>query len=150
MQIEIAVLIIFSVWLLIVSFALFNLTRFFRKLTKGISDADFKKILNNVLLTQDKNTRGLNEVKKQIEDIERQGTFHIQKIGLVRFNPFKDTGGDQSFSVAILDANLTGILITALHTRERTRFYSKLIVKGKSELGLSEEEEKALNRAQKS
>ncbi len=150
MQIEIAALIIFSVWLLIVSFVLFNLTRFLRKLTKGVSEGDIKKVLSEILITQDKNTRGLAEVKKQVEDIERQGTFHIQKIGLVRFNPFKDTGGDQSFSVAILDANLNGILITALHTRERTRLYSKLIVKGKSEFELSQEEGKALSRAQKS
>ena len=63
---------------------------------------------------------------------------------MVRFNPFSEMGGDHSFSVALLDGHDTGIIITGLHTRERTRVYIKPVNKGKSEYDLSKEELKAL------
>ena len=58
-------------------------------------------------------------------------------------------GGDHSFSVALLNGKGTGIIITGLHTRERTRVYVKDIKQGKSEVELSQEEKKALRLAQK-
>lgn len=76
---------------------------------------------------------------------------HLQKMGFVRFNPFNDTGGDQSFCLAILDGHDTGIVISSLHSREQTRIYAKRIVAGKTEgVELSREEAEALNRALKS
>jgi hypothetical protein len=68
----------------------------------------------------------------------------------VRFNPFKELGGDHSFSLAILDSHDSGIVITSLHTRDRTRVYMKDIKKGKSESELSAEEKSALTSAEKS
>ena len=76
---------------------------------------------------------------------------HLQKMGFVRFNPFNDTGGDQSFCLAILNGHDTGIVISSLHSREQTRIYAKRIVAGKTEgVELSREEAEALNRALKS
>ena len=76
---------------------------------------------------------------------------HLQKLGFVRFNPFNDTGGDQSFCLAILNGHDTGIVISSLHSREQTRIYAKRIVAGKTEgVELSREEAEALNRALKS
>jgi hypothetical protein len=69
-------------------------------------------------------------------------------VGLLRFNPFKDTGGDQSFILALVDAHDTGVIITALYSRSGTRWYSKRVTKGKgTEHELSDEEKKALNMA---
>jgi len=68
---------------------------------------------------------------------------------MVRFNPFLETGGDQSFAIALLDGNLDGIIITGLHTRETTRLYIKTVEKGKSRLELSKEEKEALSNALK-
>jgi hypothetical protein len=70
-------------------------------------------------------------------------------MGFVRFNPFAETGGDQSFSVSLLDANGTGIVFTGLHTREKTRVYAKPIVNGVSKSTLSKEEQKAIEIAMK-
>jgi Protein of unknown function (DUF4446) len=84
----------------------------------------------------------------QCDKIEKDERYHIQKIGLLRFNPFKDTGGDQSFILALVDAYNTGIIITALYSRSGTRWYTKKVVKGKStEHELSDEEKKALHMA---
>lgn len=73
----------------------------------------------------------------------------IHKVGIIRFNPFKDIGGDQSFAVALLDGKDAGIVISSLHTREGTRIYSKPITKGASEkYTLTEEEKQAIKSAQ--
>ena len=66
----------------------------------------------------------------------------IHKVGIIRFNPFGDIGGDQSFSVALLDGKNTGIVISSLHTKEGTRVYSKPIVKGEADKYVLTEEEK--------
>jgi len=150
MQLEIIILVVFGVWLLILSLVLFLVLRFFRRLTKGVREGDLKRILEKVLNTQALTNEELDGVQKKLAILTDEGKFHIQKIGLVRFNPFKEIGGDHSFSLAILDGNETGVVITGLHTRERTRIYMKAIKKGKSEYELSDEEKKALVKAQKS
>lgn len=80
--------------------------------------------------------------------IEKEGQFHIQKVGLLRFNPFKDTGGDQSFILSLVDNNDTGVIVSGLYSRSGLRWYAKKVVNGKgAEHELSEEEKKALREA---
>lgn len=71
----------------------------------------------------------------------------IQHVGLVQFNPFDDTGGNQSFALAMLDANADGIVLSSLHSRTATRVYVKAILAGRSEAQLSAEELAALRDA---
>ena len=122
-----------AVWLLGLSILLYRLLKLFKKLGNGVEDDLAKK--------------GFAEVKKRLDFLEDDGKNHVQKVGLVRYNPFKELGGDHSFSLAILDAHLSGIVITGLHTRDRTRVYMKEIVKGKSVHELSNDEKKALDEA---
>ncbi len=87
-------------------------------------------------------------LKEYCDRIEKEGSLHIQKIGLLRFNPFKDTGGDQSFIMALTDGNDSGVIISALYSRSGTRWYAKKVKMGKGvEHELSEEEKKALKEA---
>lgn len=143
-------LIIFGIWLLTLSFFLFRFITLFNKLTKGVEVTDLKKVLENILAKGKANTDEIKILEKRINLIEEDGKFHIQKIGLIRFNPFKELGGDHSFSMAILDSRSSGIIITSLHTRDRTRVYMKDIKKGKSSFELSTEEKSALADAEKS
>lgn len=87
----------------------------------------------------------IGKLSTRINDLEKRELTHIQKINLLRFNPFNETGGDTSFTVSILDANLNGVVLTGLHTREKTRVYAKEIKKGKSTYELSKEERKVIN-----
>ena len=88
------------------------------------------------------------KIRTRCDKIEKDEGYHIQKIGLLRFNPFKDTGGDQSFILALLDAHNSGIVITALYSRMGTRWFTKRIMQGKStDHDLSDEEKKALSMA---
>jgi len=71
----------------------------------------------------------------------------VQCVGLVRYNPFGDTGGDQSFALALLDKRGNGVVISSLHSRTATRLYAKPIKGGASQLSLSDEEADALKQA---
>jgi FlaG/FlaF family flagellin (archaellin) len=79
-----------------------------------------------------------------LEGVQRRA---IQDVGLVRYNPFEDTGGNQSFAVALLDAHGNGFIVSSLHARSGTRIYAKAVAAGKAESALSEEEAEALRRA---
>lgn len=127
--------IIIIVWLLVISIFIVRIYILFKNLTKGVEE--------------DLSKKGFAEVKKRLDLLESDSKNHIQKVGLVRFNPFGDLGGDHSFSLAILDDEESGIIFTSLHTRDRTRVYMKEIKNGKSEYDLSAEEVKALTRAKK-
>jgi len=135
---------------LALSFFLYRFFALYKKLTKGIEVTDIKKILEKILVRGDENTKNIKEIVKRIDVIDDNDRRHIQKVGLVRFNPFSELGGDHSFCLAILDDRDTGVVITGLHTRDRTRVYMKDIKNGKSSLELSAEEKKAVVNAQKS
>lgn len=90
------------------------------------------------------NTTEIKNLKSEILQIKDLSRLNIQRVGLIKFNPFNESGGDHSFSLALLDGNKNGIIITSLHTRERTRLYLKEVFSGKVKVKLSEEEQKAL------
>jgi len=84
---------------------------------------------------------------KKLEDISK---IAIQKTGIVRFNPFNDMGGNQSFVIALLDGKDDGFVISSLFIKEGSRVYSKFVKAGKSEQTLSKEEMEAIEKAIKS
>ena len=71
----------------------------------------------------------------------------IQRVGVVRYNPFEDTGSNQSFVLAMLDARGDGFVLSSLHSRQTTRVYIKAITAGQADQQLSEEESAALRQA---
>lgn len=111
---------------------------------------DLKSILSEQLTKMGELKASFSELQKRMENLEKSTPFHIQKVGTVRFNPFDDTGGDQSFVVAFLDGNDNGVVISSMHGRDRTRIYCKPIKGGKeSDYPLSTEEKEAIEKAQK-
>jgi len=91
--------------------------------------------------------RQFEELKKSVEKISQKSKASVQKVGMVRYNPFSDVGGDQSFSIALLDGENNGIVITSLFSRDGNRVYGKSVKNGKSEYSLSSEEKKAIEKA---
>lgn len=140
---------IVGLWLLGLSVGFILVLKFFNQLVKKTKKGDLKKVLEKVLATEVENKKTIKMLGKEIDKLQDEGQFHVQKVGLIRFNPFQETGGDHSFSIALLDGKDTGVVLTGLHTRERTRVYAKAINKGKSEHELSNEEKKAFTKAKK-
>ena len=91
--------------------------------------------------------REFEELKKEVRKLRSREVFSFQKIGIIRYNPFSDVGGNQSFSVALLDGKKSGIVITGLYGKEGSRVYAKAIKNGRSDYSLSGEEKKAVQEA---
>jgi hypothetical protein len=111
--------------------------------------------LEELLIKQTKDIKSLDEDIQELYNISNSinslAFKGIHKVGLIRFNPFKDVGGDQSFAIALLNGKNNGIVISSLYTREGTRIYSKSILLGKSDKHpLTEEEKKAIKIAMNS
>lgn len=119
-----------------------------KPLVSGEKPADLDEILeshDNSLKLLDKDIQELYNISNQINALAFRG---LHKFGMVRFNPFNDVGGDQSFAIAFLNGKDCGLVISSLYTREGTRIYSKSIVNGESEKHpLTDEEKKAIGIA---
>lgn len=137
-------------WLAAVSFFLFRAVSHYRKLTTGTNKEDLGSILEKILKEAKITEKRIDEIIKRADEIEKNGRFHVQRTGLVRFNPFSDTGGSQSFTLAVLDGYDNGFIISSLHSRDQTRIYAKPVKAGKP-VGyeLSKEEKEAVEKAQR-
>jgi len=87
------------------------------------------------------------KISKEMGMLKKEAKLSVQKIGVVRFNPFKNLGGNQSFSVALLNGNNDGVVITSFYSRDGNRVFGKPIKNGCSHHILSEEEKKAIEIA---
>jgi len=138
-------------WLLLITIFFWRVYDHYNKLTKGVSEKSLKAVLESFLKQADLSKKEIEDLKEHTKKLEQDGSLHIQKVGLIRFNPFKDTGGDQSFILSLLDGHDTGVIISGLFSRSGTRWYAKKVTEGKGvEHDLSEEEKKSLQAAKES
>ncbi|HEY6571254.1 MAG TPA: DUF4446 family protein [Candidatus Limnocylindrales bacterium] len=137
------VLIVIVVWLARRTSAL---DRRLAGITRG-SEGSLESILDAHLDKVYAVARELDDVAARTAVLEVAQRRDLQRTGLVRFNPFEDTGGNQSFALAILDADGNGIVMSSLHSRTGTRIYAKAISRGRAEAALSDEEGEALRLA---
>jgi hypothetical protein len=121
--------------------------RRFAGLTRGADGRSLESILDAHLDRVDAVGRELDQLAARSAVLEATQRKAFQRVGLVRFNPFEDTGGNQSFALALLDEHGDGFVMSSLHARAGTRVYGKAVTKGTSESNLSEEEGEALRRA---
>ena len=138
------------VWLAVLSVFLFQAVAHYRKLTAGTNREDLQSVLEKILAEQGVEVRRVDEILKRVEKVEEEGLVHVQKIGLVRFNPFSGTGGDQSFALAVLDGQSSGFVFSSLHSRDATRIYAKEVKEGKPiKYQFSKEESEAIQKAKR-
>jgi len=119
------------------------ITNMFKFLNKDKNPENIKEVLD-LLNKMGKKIEGL---EKEIEILKEESNFTIKKVGMIRFNPFSKVGGDMSFSIALLDGNNSGAVITSLFSQQGNRVYGKPIENGVSEYTLSDEEKKAIEKA---
>jgi len=105
----------------------------------GVLDAHLAKVLA-VARRQD-------ELDAHSVLLETQAGRSVQGVSVVRFNNFEDTGGNQSFVLALLDPAGDGVVINSLHARNQTRLYAKAVRAGAADGALSDEEAEAIRVA---
>ena len=121
-----------------------NYSDFMAKLGKGENiDIMIKDYVSQVQDIKQEN----KEIEKYCEVLANKENKCLQKIGLVRYNAYKDTGSNLSFAVAILDEENSGIVLNGIYTRDSSNIYCKNVEKGESSYALSKEEKEAIYNA---
>ncbi len=134
------IVIFLLVWMLFLSIWVYNTSNHYRRLIGKTKREDLKEILNTLLNQQTHGEKKLQEVLVSIESFRKNNLANIQKIGVVKFNPYSGTGGAHSFALCILDGQDNGFIVLSLHGREDSRLYLKEVTLGKTEYELSKEE----------
>jgi hypothetical protein len=124
-----------------------RLSRRLASITQGSDAGSLEAVLGSHLERVRQVVRDVETLAGRTTVVERGLLGSFGRIGLVRFNPFEDTGGNQSFALALLDGRGDGFVVSSLHSRNGTRIYAKAIAKGTAETALSEEESAALQQA---
>lgn len=141
----ILVIIVLTIWNIILSVFVFRMISHYNRLTSGISTHSLKESLEKILDAYAKNKKDIAVLSQTITKLEAEGLTHLQRIGIVRFNPFSDTGGSQSFTIALLDKQDNGVVMTSLYARTGNRWYIKYIKAGVGlDVELSKEEKAAI------
>ena len=121
-----------------------------KKIDKLLENGKIKSFKEIFLAQKDKHEdleEKIKEAFSKIKDLENTSEITIQKVGVVRFNPFDNIGGNQSFVIALLDGKNNGFLISSLFVEDGNRVYAKTIKQGKSDYALSKDEDEAIKKA---
>ncbi len=142
-----ALLFFLTIWVLVLSLKLNRLRRLLNRLMPEGSERSFDQLLEQLLIKQEENRTLLASVETRLEKLHSLLQGCLQRVGLVRFDAFDDIAGQQSFSVALLDNEGNGVVITSLFGRTESRCYAKPVIQGNSPHRLSEEEMAAIRQA---
>lgn len=141
------ILAFFFGWLAVLSWLVWKTKRHYFNLISRTKKQRIDEILDSLIANERKITTELEKIKKELQEEINKSKFHLQKIGLVRFNPF-ERGGEQSFVIVLLDSEKNGLAINFIYTREGFRVYTKKVKNGQGEeYELSEEEKKAIDKS---
>lgn len=114
---------------------------------KHRKDVNMEKLLIDCVSKAESIDDKYGKLLEIVQDMEKNMQFCCQKVGIVRYNPFEEMGGNLCFAVAILDAENTGIVINGIHSRTGTFTYAKPVELGVSTYILSKEEQEAIDKA---
>ena len=120
-----------------------------KRLFSEVKSGDVVSILNETLKELDSLNKKYADLEKKHKLTSKIANSGFYKIGLLRFNPFNDTGGDQSFSLTLLNTENDGFVVTSIHGRDGDRIYAKPISGGDSKYNLADEEKEAIILATK-
>ena len=118
--------------------------KFLEKLGNG---KDIEEDLETYMYRVEKVEKQNNEILNYVKTLDEDLTRCIQKVGMVRYNAFKDTGSDLSFTLALLDEHNDGVVLNGIYSREMSNIYAKPVKNGTSTYTMSDEEKQAVQKA---
>lgn len=133
--------------LVVIVKSLNRLEKRYKKLTRGVNNKNLEEIVTQYLDNIDSVKTDTEVVKNQQLELEKRLNTCLQKVAIVRYKAFEDIGSDLSFSIALLNHNNDGVIVTGIYGRSDSIVYAKPIDKGISRYDLSEEEEQVLSEA---
>ncbi len=132
-----ATTLLLTIWVLLLELRL-------RRVFKGTKADNLENIMAQITKNIEKINISEEETKKYLGTVEKRLRNSLQGVGVVRFNPFENSGSNQSFAIALLNEYGNGTVISSLYSREKVSVYAKPIKNGQSEYSLSKEEEEAI------
>lgn len=138
------------VFLILIALRLLFLERRLRRVFGSAKNADVVGAVANHAETLTRLEGELGRIVKSHALLSKNVEASVQKVSMIRFNPFSDSGGDQSFSIALLDGQDNGFVLSGLYVQDRPMVYAKPIQHGRSRYALSAEEESVLAKAKDS
>ena len=125
-----------------------NLNKRYKQFMKKLGNGkNIEEDLENYMYRVEKVERQNSELHLICKEMGNQLSGCVQKIGIVRYNAFKDTGSDLSFALALLDEDNTGVVMNGIYSREMSNIYAKPVENGKSSYTISAEEKLAIDKA---
>ena len=119
---------------------------FIKKIGNGENiQEDLENYMYRVERTEKQNAEILFDINNLKEDLKKC----VQKVGIIRYSAYEDTGSDLSFTLALLNDKNDGVVLNGIYSREMSNIYAKPVSSGKSSYTLSEEEQKAIEQAKK-
>lgn len=144
--IGLSVLVILLIILVITLYSAVNkLEKKYKRLMRGVNNANLEESLVEYIDMVEKSNNISEEIGSKLDEINRRIDNCVQKVSTIRYKAFDDVGSDLSFSIAILNNNNNGVIITGIYGRNESTTYAKPIDKGISRYDLSEEELYVLN-----
>ena len=149
----ILLILVISVFVLFIGFIIMiikltNINKKYKTFIKKLGNGNnIEEDLENYMYRVERVEKQNSEILQQTIDLRKDLTKCIQKVGLVRYSAFKDTGSDLSFTLALLDENNNGVVLNGIYSREMSNIYSKSVENGKSSYTLSDEEKEAIKKA---
>lgn len=138
------ILIIFFIWLSLLSFFLFRASTKWNHIIKDGKKINLLQVLENIIEKNNETAKRTNRLENEIAKAQMSSSSYFQKFSLTRFNPFESTGGDQSFIITLLNGLNDGFIISSLHSRSGTRVYAKQVSAGKPTIHQFSKEEKEI------
>ena len=135
-------------WITIIQIKLSRVRQQYARMMTGTSGHNLEGTLNQHLDRVNQALATVSDLETQTRQMDQTLRHSLQWLGFTRFNPFRNTGGAQSFALAIADGNGDGFVLSSLHARENTRVYAKPLHTWESTYTLTDEEEQAIARAQ--
>lgn len=124
-----------------------SITKKYNRLVEGVEEASLEDLIFEYIDEVKDMKKETEAIKNMCDKLDSKLKFAVQKVGFLRYNAFNDVGSDLSFSVALLDDNLNGFVISSLFGRNECNTYAKPIFNGKSNYTLSDEEIEAIKIA---
>lgn len=148
--INIALIALIFILIIVVICSLINISKLkskYRKVTRGTNNKNLEELLISSLEKIDKIEQKANDAISTSEDTLKLTEKCVQKVSIQRYKAFEDVGSDLSYSIALLDGNNNGVIISSIYSRHESITYAKPIDNGISRYDLSDEEENVLFQA---
>jgi hypothetical protein len=143
----VAAVVVLGIWVAWLQRSEALLRRRLRRVLPQGESGGIDEILDRQLKRVESLTERVDALNKLHHELEHLSQRTIQKVAVIRYNPFSDTGGDQSFAIALLDSLGNGVVLSSLHSRTDTRVFAKPVQSGRSRYQLSDEEQDAIKKA---